>query len=83
MTDKRRRGFWGTLGCLVGWHTWHHFRMSPEYRKAFPEQSHWGRECVLCDKLQYLSDDKTHWDNGVRGTLYVLANIPICRKGQP
>ena len=22
MTEKRRRGFWGTLGCIVGLHRW-------------------------------------------------------------
>ena len=58
-----------TLRCLIGWHEWSHFRMSCEYQKAFPEKSHWGRECVRCDKLQYLSDDKIVWQNGVRGIL--------------
>ena len=29
MTDKRRRGFWGTLGCLVGLHDWEAFGWAP------------------------------------------------------
>lgn len=59
--------------CTWGWHTWHYFRMSVEFRRAFPEMAHWGRDCVYCDKLQYLSNDKTRWQNGCRG---VLENVP-------
>jgi hypothetical protein len=64
---KQGLGFWYRLRCRIGWHEWIHFRMSPEYRKAFPETSQWGRECVLCNKLQYPADDKRSWDNGIRG----------------
>lgn len=62
---KRRR-------CAFGWHVWHYFRMSHKFRLAFPEMAHWGRTCVYCDKLQYLSDNKKHWQNGCRGVLVVI-----------
>ena len=57
------------LECYFGFHLWSYFRMALTFRKAFPEKSGWGRECVYCGKLQYLSDDLTKWNNGVRGEL--------------
>lgn len=57
------------LRCYLGIHLWSYFRMAYSFRKAFPETAGWGRECIYCDKLQYLSDDRTEWQTGARGTL--------------
>ena len=51
-------------------HEWRTFEMAASYKKTFPEQAGVGRECEFCGKLQYLSDDRTHWDNGIRGILW-------------
>jgi len=56
--------------CKRGIHYWYLFGMAPEFRKSFPEQSHIGRYCVYCLKLQYLSDDRRRWNDRVWGTLY-------------
>lgn len=71
--------------CRLGLHEWSHFTLSPEFMRAFPERSRWGRECVHCDRLQYMGDDRSRWDEGVRGTLYVSVSPqlpPIAARGQ-
>ena len=50
-------------------HEWYIFRMSPSFRKAFPQMAGWGRECVRCECLEYLSDDRKRWDAGLKGVL--------------
>lgn len=56
MTDKRRRGFWGTLGCLVGLHD---FRV--ERCRGIPEQrgmAYWFADnnfdwrCIRCGHMK-------------------------------
>lgn len=51
--------------CNSGIYSWELFVMSITYQEAFPEQSHIGRRCIVCGRLEQLSDDKKRWDHRV------------------
>ena len=55
--------------CYLGFHPYELFVMDIDFQKAFPEMAHIGRKCVVCDNLQYLSNNKKVWQDGVRGVL--------------
>ena len=55
--------------CKYNFHSWSYFRMSSVYMESFPESGGWGRECVYCDRLEYLDDDKNEWQCGIRGVI--------------
>jgi hypothetical protein len=56
MNEKRRRGFWGTLGCLVGLHDWRVDRCRGIPSK--PGMAYWFEHdnfdwrCVRCGKAR-------------------------------
>lgn len=54
--------------CRRGFHDWELGEMAMTFQLAFPEKSHIYRRCRHCRVLDYLSDDKTCWQRGARGT---------------